>query len=151
MGGSFKNRESQILMPLVADCVNYGLSEPEALAYIKTRLGRTISPGTYYNRKKKVDSGEYANQWMSYYTRVGFLVTHKKIIDVIETIQKDTLRDYFIENSKPHEQKNMDLIQKLRYEIRENSKLIQDLSLGSPIVAQIKAKIEHAESISTGK
>lgn len=34
-----------------------------------------------------------------------FLDKHKQIIDVIDTIQKDTLRDYFLENSKPYEQK----------------------------------------------
>ena len=39
----------------------------------------------------------------------------------------------------------MDLVQKLRYEIRESCKLIQELSLGTPIIAQIKAKLEHAE------
>ncbi len=36
MGGSFTAKEKQILMPLVADTVNYGLSEKEALAYIHT-------------------------------------------------------------------------------------------------------------------
>ena len=35
-------------MPLVADCVNYGFSEKEALTYIKTRLGREISADAYY-------------------------------------------------------------------------------------------------------
>ena len=30
---------------------------------------------------------------------------NKEIFDVIDIIQKDTLRDYFIENSKPYEEK----------------------------------------------
>ena len=34
-----------------------------------------------------------------------FLDKHKQIIDVIDTIQKDTLRDYFLENSNPYEKK----------------------------------------------
>ena len=61
-------------------------------------------------------------------------------------VQKDTIRDYLIEqNKQPAERRNLDLIQKLRYEIRENAKL-QELSLGKPVIAQIKAKLEHAAS-----
>ena len=62
-------------------------------------------------------------------------------------VQKDTIRDYLIEQNKPHELKNIDQIQRLRYDIRENAKLIQDLSLGTPIIAQIKAKIDHVEML----
>ena len=150
MGGSFKTRENQALMALVADCVNYSFSEKEALTYIKTRLGREISADAYYARKKKVDSGDYAKEWLSYFTKIGFVVKHKQIIDVIEMIQKDTIRDYLIEQNKPREIRNQNEIQRLRYEIRENSKLIQELSLGTPIVAQINAKIENVEMLQSG-
>ncbi|MGB9168904.1 MAG: hypothetical protein WCB31_08255 [Nitrososphaeraceae archaeon] len=146
--GNFTDKENQILMPLVADCVNYGYSEKEALSYIKARLGREISTHAYYVRKKLVDSGHYAKEWLNYFTRVGFVVKHKQIIEIIEMLQKDSIRDYLIEQAKPHGQKDIDLIQKLRYEIRENCKIMQELSLGTPIIAQIKAKLEHAESIS---
>ena len=44
--------------------------------------------------------------WINQYAKVGFLTTYKEIFDVIDIIQKDTLRDYFIENSKPYEEKN---------------------------------------------
>ena len=57
-------------------------------------------------------------------------------------VQKDTIRDYLIEQSKPFELKNKNEIARLRYEIRENAKLIQELSLGTPIIAQIKAKLD---------
>ena len=62
--GNFTNRENQILMPLVADCVNYGFTEKEALAYIKIRFGKEISTFAYYSRKKNIDSGDYANEWL---------------------------------------------------------------------------------------
>jgi hypothetical protein len=68
-----------------------------------------------------------------------FLDKHKQIIDVIDTIQKDTLRDYFLENTKPYEQKNHLRNQIYRNSLRENSHMLQDLTLGSPIVARIKA------------
>jgi hypothetical protein len=35
----------------------------------------------------------------------------------------------------------------LRYEIRESAKLLQELYLGTPIIAQIKAKIENAQML----
>jgi hypothetical protein len=147
MGGKFTAKENQVLMPLVADCVNFGLRENEALAYIKVRLGREISKDAYYERKKKVDSGEYAKEWLSYFTKIGFTIKHKQILDVVEMVQQDTIRDYLIEQNRPHETRDKLEIRQLRYDIRENAKLIQELSLGTPIVAQIKAKIDHVEML----
>jgi len=150
MGGSFKANENEIITALVADTVNYGLSEKEALAYIKARLGKEISAETYYRRKKIVDSGDYASDWLNYFSKIGFVVKHKEIIDVVEMVQKDTIRDYLIEQSKSFELKNKNEIARLRYEIRENAKLIQELSLGTPIIAQIKAKINNVEVLQSG-
>ena len=143
MGGSFKAREIEALKTLVSDCVNYGLTEKQALSYIKARLGKEISPKTYYQRKKEVDTGKSANEWLSFFTKVGFVIKHKQIIEVIETIQKDTLQDYLIEQSRNHDGKDKHEIRQLRYEIRENAKLLQELSLGTPIIAQIKAKLDQ--------
>lgn len=143
--GSFTKKENEILMALVSDCVNYGLSESEALSYIKTRLGREVSAETYYRRKKQVDPGRYASEWLSYFSKIGFAVKHMQIIEMIEMVQKDTIKDYLSERDTPQELRNSGEIQRLRYEIRENCKLLQDLSLGTPIIAQIKAKIENVE------
>jgi hypothetical protein len=148
--GSFKANENEILNALVSDTVNYGLNERESLAYIKARLGREISAETYYRRKKMVDSGDYASDWLNYFTKVGFVVKHKEIIDVVEMVQHDTLKDYLIEKSKPFEIRNKNEISKLRYEIRENAKLLQELSLGTPVIAQIKAKINNVEVLQSG-
>ena len=149
--GNFTLKENKILDALVADSVNYGFSEKEALSYIEIRLGREISAETYYRRKKKIDSGDHAKEWLNYFTKIGFVVKHQEIIKTIEMIQKDTIRDYLMENSKSLETRNKNEISKLRYEIRENSKLMQELSLGTPIIAQIKAKIENAELLQTSQ
>jgi len=149
--GSFTDKENKILLSLVSDCVNYGFTESEALAYIKARLGREISADAYYRRKKQVDSGNYAKEWLNYFTRVGFVVKHKQIIEIIEMLQKDSIRDYLIEQNKLHEKRNPELIMKYRYEIRENAKLLQELSLGTPIIAQIKAKIDNVEVLQPGQ
>jgi hypothetical protein len=150
--GNFKANENEIINSLVSDCVNYGFTEKESLSYIKSRLGgKEISAETYYRRKKQVDSGNYANEWMSYFSKIGFVVKHKQIIEVVEMVQKDTIRDYLIEQSKSYEIKNKNEVSKLRYEIRENCKLMQELSLGTPIIAQIKAKIENVEVLQSSK
>ena len=148
--GSFKANENEIINSLVSDCVNYGFSEKEALSYIKTRLGgKEISAETYYRRKKNIDSGNYANEWLNYFTKVGFVVKHKQIIDVVEMVQKDTIRDNLILQQNK-QIKDPEEIRRLRYDIRENAKLIQELSLGTPIIAQIKAKIDHVEVLQSG-
>lgn len=148
--GNFKANENEILNALVSDTVNYGLNERESLSYIKARFGREISAETYYRRKKQIDSGDYAKEWLNYFSKIGFVVKHKQIIDVIEMVQQDTLRDYLIEQSKPYEIRNKNEVARLRYEIRENAKLLQELSLGTPIIAQIKAKINNAQMLQSG-
>ena len=141
--GSFKQKDQEALKQLVSDCVNYGFSEKESLTYIKSRFGREISPGVYYKYKKYIDSGEHANDWLNYFTKVGFVINHKQIIDTIEMLHKDTIRDYLIEQNQPN--KNKYQIRQLRLDILDISKLLQELALGTPIVAQIKAKISELE------
>ena len=144
--GNFKANEKEILNALVSDCINYGFSEKDALSYIKARLGgREISAETYYRRKKIVDPGSYASEWISYFSRVGFVVKHKQIIDIIEMIQRDILRDYLFEQNRNTDDRNQPLIRQLRFDIRENSKLLQELTLGTPIIAQIKVRIDKLE------
>lgn len=125
MGGSFTAKENGILTALVADCINYNFSEKEALLYIKDTRGREISSDEYYRRKKMVDSGDYAKEWLNYFSK--------------------------IEQSKPFEIRNKNEISKLRYEVRESAKLLQELYLGTPIIAQIKAKLENVEMLNSGK
>jgi len=144
--GNFTKREKEILTALVSDCINYGFTEKESLTYIKDRLGKEISKDAYYRRKKIVDSGRYAKEYLSYFTRSGFVVKHMQIIEIVEMIQKDTIRDYLVEKDKPEEIRNKNEIRQLRYEIRENCKLLQELSLGTPIIAQIKAKIDRLQN-----
>jgi len=77
--------------------------------------------------KKNIDSGIYVNEWINQFSRIGFVVKHKSIIEMLEDLQQDTLKDYLIENSKSYDRKNKNEISKLRYEIREGAKLLQEL------------------------
>lgn len=147
--GKFTAQENKILTALVADTVNYSLSEKESLEYIKARFGKEISSNAYYSRKRKVDSGSYANEWLNFFSKIGFVINHKRIIDTVEMVQKDTIKDYLIMQNS--EKKDPEEIRKMRYDIRENCKLLQDLSLGTPIIAQIKTRIENAKVFESGR
>ncbi len=150
--GNFKANENEILTALVADCVNYDFTEKEALSYIKARLGgKEISAETYYRRKKQINCGNYAKEWLNYFSKIGFVVKHKQIIEVVEKMQPDSLKNYLIEQNRPYEIRNKNEIKQLRYEIRESAKLLQELYLGTPIIAQIKAKIENVEMFESDK
>ena len=146
--GRVSSRDKQVINQLIIDCSIYNLNENESLEYIRQRLGKEISGRTYRRYSKNLDNDEMTQTWLNQHTKVGFLTKHKQIIDVIDTIQKDTLRDYLAENSKPYEEKNHFRIQTYRNSLRENSKILQELTLGSPIIAQIKLestglKAEH--------
>ena len=119
------------------------------LAYIKARFGKEISSNAYYSRKRKVDSGSYATEWLNFFSKIGFVVNHKRIIDTVEMLQKDTIRDYLIMQNS--ENKNPEKIRKIRNDISENCKLLQELSLGTPIIAQIKTRIENVEVFGPGR
>lgn len=153
---TFRKKDKEALIVLTSDVINYGLSDNEGLEYIAERFGRPISRSGLYNLKKIVNSGKHANAWLNHYTKVGFLIKHKQIIDNVEKIQQDSLKDYIRLMNIPEEERDEDSrvwnkIRGLRYDIRENAKLLQELSLGTPIIAQIKAKIEHAEMLQSSQ
>ena len=137
--GRVTSRDQKAINQLVSDCNMYNLNEKEALEYIKQRLGKEISGRTYRRYSKNLANDETTLNWINQYTKIGFLMTHKGIMDVINTLQTDTLRDYLIENSKPYEQKNHSRIQLYRNSLRENSKLLTELSDGTPIIAADKS------------
>ena len=141
----FSKKDKQAVQALINDCVNYGFSQNESLAYVKARFGKEISVGTYYKFKKNIDNGTYSQQWLNYFTRIGFVIKHQQIIEVIEMVQKDTIRDYLIEQNQTGEDRSQFNVRSLRTDIRENAKLLQELTLGTPIIAQIKAKLDQRE------
>lgn len=130
-----------MLDKLVSDCITFGLHLNEALEYVKREYG-PINRRTYYRRKNKLLSDDTRNSWYSYFTRIGFVELHKKQMDTIQMIQDDSLRRFYLEATKENRDEN--LILRLKNEIRETSKLLSEFSLGTPVVAGIKAKLEKA-------
>jgi hypothetical protein len=136
--------ESKFLNELVLDCITYRLSKDEALQYIETRFHR-ISESSYKQRKASVLSDESTQVWLNHFTRIGFVQHHKEQIEVIQKVQADSLRQLFTETSK--ENRNENLILRVKNDIRENAKLLSELGLGTPIISAIKSKIQDAEAI----
>ena len=134
--------ENKFLNELVKDCITYRLTESEALTYIKTRF-HPISLSSYKLRKSKIMSEKSTEIWLNDFTRIGFVSNHKKHIEYIESIIEDSLEQFFIEkNKKQRDEKKIHL---LKADIRDNTKLLSELNLGTPIISAIKSRIEVNE------
>ena len=55
--------------------------------------------------------------------------THKEQIEVIQKVQADSLRQLFIETTKDN--RNENVIFRVKNDIRENAKLLSELGLGT--------------------
>mgnify|MGYP003580963721 CR=1 FL=1 len=141
----FKKVEYQLLDSLVLDTISYGFKEPQAMEYINKSFTREISKDAYYERKKKLSSNQEVKQWLDNFTRIGFVIRHRNIIAQTETIISDLWTDYLTEQSKPYDDRDHARIDRYRHTINDFNKMLQELSLGSPIVSQIKQQIERYE------
>ena len=136
----------KLLDKLVTDCITYRLTEKEAHKYIEEEYGKPISSKTYFTIKSRLESqSEVTSQlWLNEFTRIGFVQHHRKLIDNLERIYEDNLNRFFIESRK--EPRNEELILKINANIRENTRLLCELGLGSPIIAAVKAKLQQYET-----
>jgi hypothetical protein len=123
------------------------LTEKEAHKYIEVEYGRKISSKNYYTIKSKLEAQaeETSLLWLNEFTRIGFVTQHRRLIDNIERIYQDNLNRFFIESRKDPSIRNEDLLLKLNANIRENTTLLQNLGVGSPVIAGIKAKLQRYE------
>ena len=129
--------ENKFLNVLVKDCITYRLTETEALKYIMTRF-HAISLSSYKLRKSNVLSDKSTQLWLNHFTRIGFVSNHKKQIENIEAILEDSLKQFFFEKDKKNRDERK--IQQLKNDIRENTKLLSELNLGTPIISAIKGQ-----------
>ena len=79
--------------------------------------------------------------WGIWFTKVGFVQHHKKLIEDLHKVQDDRLRQFFVETEKPTENQDAKLISQLNYDIRENAKLLSELGLVTPIGTNIRKRI----------
>ena len=79
--------------------------------------------------------------WGIWFTKIGFVQHHKKLIEDLHKVQDDRLNQFFVETEKPTENQDAKLISQLNYDIRENAKLLSELGLVTPIGTNIKKRI----------
>jgi hypothetical protein len=79
--------------------------------------------------------------WGIWFTNIGFVQHHKKLIEDLHKVQDDRLKQFFVETEKPTENQDAKLISQLNYDIRENAKLLSELGLVTPIGTNIKKRI----------
>lgn len=139
-----KQSDSRLLNELIKDCITYRLIETEALQYIKTRFGKSISLPTYTRRKARILSDDSTNIWLNNFTRIGFVKNHQHDIEVINKIRDDSIHQLRLEIDKQNRDEYK--ILKLKHDIRENTQLLSELNLGTPIISAIKAKLEKNDN-----
>ena len=137
----------KLLDKLVSDCITYRLTEKEALQYIEKEYGKSISSKTYFNIKARVESDDSNQAWFNQFTRIGFVQLHRKLLDNLMKVYEDNMNRFFIisRELRSGNIRDEETIFKLNREIRENTKLLSDLSLGTPIIAAIKSKLKQHE------
>jgi hypothetical protein len=135
--------ESKFINELIKDCITHNLDTKESLAYIESRF-KKISESTYQLRKSRVMSDGSINMALNNYTRVGYVRDHMEALEHVKMINADSRRQLFFEMIKsPRDEK---LILEIKQDIRDNIHLLSELSLGTPIIASIKAKIQQLEN-----
>lgn len=132
------SEEELIIIEKVLDDVSEYLrsdATPEVFKLIEdlTRAGQIVSA--------KLQSDVSYQTWGVWFTKVGFVEHHKKLIEDLHKVQDDRLKQFFAETKKPTENQDAKLISQLNSDIRENAKLLSDLGLVTPIGTNIKKKI----------
>lgn len=129
------------------DCITFRLTEIESLEYIKTRYGKPISAPSFNRRKANVSSELSTETWLTHFTRIGYVKNHQNDISVIEKIRDDSIHQLQTEISKQNRDEYK--ILKLKADIRDNTQLLSELNLGTPIISAIKAKLDSKNDNNT--
>jgi len=140
-------QNTRFLNSLVQDCITFNLDTKESLAYIKARYGRRISRASYNRRKANISSDLTTDTWLNHFTRIGFVKNHQQDISTIGKLRDDSMHQLQIEIDKPNRDEYK--ILKLKQDIRDNTHLLSELNLGTPIISAIKAKLEQKENVET--
>lgn len=132
-------RDERLIERLVLDCDIYNFRERDALEYIKTRLGRAISGRTYRRYKVRMLDGELTRDWMTHFTRSGYLVQHHQLFTCARHLLESSMKRLFAEENKESPDENLML--RLRQDVRENMKAVSELADGAPVISMLDSKI----------
>jgi hypothetical protein len=136
--------KSILLDKLISDCITFGLHVKEALEYIRGECPPNgIGDRTYFRRRKKLLSDKSRDSWFSQFTRIGFVELHKKVMESLEKSYDDTMHQLLIEQRK--NPRNEIVILKLKGDQRKTGLMLSQMSLGTHVIAGVKAKLDKSE------
>jgi hypothetical protein len=141
---NLNQRDNRLLNELVKDCITYKLDTNEAVEYIQARYGKSVAASSYKARKARVLSDQSTNIWLNNFTRIGFVQSHQQDISTISKLRDDSMHQLQIEIDKPDRDEYK--ILKLKQDIRDNTQLLSELNLGTPIISALKAKLEQRQN-----
>jgi hypothetical protein len=147
-------KRNDVLRGVITDCMTQKLTEREALGvtredgthipgFIEMRYGKSISRRFYYKLRDELKSDPHIREYLTNYTNIGFVIKHKEREDEMLKLQEDLWRDYHalrVEN--PEHPDDMKIWTCMRQMISVNKRLAE-ISLGTPIVSQIKAQLDQ--------
>ena len=145
----FTTLQRQQLKELITYCITYRLPEKESHAYIRSRLGGGTGIGAshYYRLKKQIESDSEVQNWLSHFSRVGFVLAHKQRMDEILLLQKTAFQMLNQEQSKPEGQRDQKLILSIMAEASKLNERLVSLASGSPILAQLSAMLQGGRQL----
>ena len=129
---------NHILNRLLQDCSTYRLTDKESQNYIEQYTKVKLHEKTINKKRKELEQDPHINQWLGHHTRIGFVKEHKKRMDEIEKVQEKLMKQFLQTNETQ-------TIMELSDKIVNINKRLSELNLGSPIIAQIKQKMEVIE------
>ena len=147
---NMSSNDRKILGELVHDTMIFGLNEQESLDYIKRRaVGIPVSRSNFYAVKKRISQKEEhtLQQRLTNHARVGYALSHFRVIDQIEATQKILFQTLLEESSKSVERKNLFAISRLASNLLDNVQALRTLNLDAPFVAALKAEIDKVKNI----
>ena len=127
-----------ILNNLLQDCSTYRLTDRESQDYIKQYTDVELHEKTINKKRKQLENDPHINQWLNHHTRIGFVKEHKTRMNEMEKVQGRLMKKFL-------QTTDIQTIMELSDKIVNVNKRLSELTLGSPIIAQIKKKLEEAE------
>jgi short subunit dehydrogenase-like uncharacterized protein len=133
----------QVLPRLIMDIDIMGLKGQVAINYIYDRSGYWLKWTRISKLIKELEQGVLVNEWQSHYTKVGFAIEHIELKNGARRILEDAFQT--LEELKRLDKRTYGLELKLREDIRNSIRLVNELALGTPVIARIKKQIEDME------
>lgn len=124
------------------ECSLYRLTEREALAYIKSKLGRSIGPAHYYTLKRKLESDSNAQDWLTNFAKTQFLSEHMKRYGEMDLLLQVGLHMLIEQRAKPTDEQDSSLILSIMNQITKIGERLTSLQGGAPILSQLSAMLQ---------